>query len=328
MTSTSTVLPPARAPQVAEPAPATTTRRRVSRRAAILRSWQLYVLLAPGLIYLLVFKYWPMYGAQIAFRNYNPASGFTGSPWVGLMHFERFINSFQFEKLLVNTLTINTVGLLVAFPVPIVLALIVNQLSSRRFKKVVQSVLYAPSFISVVVVVGMIFLLFSPRAGIVNNVIELSGGEPIFFMGDPEWFRPLYIGSDIWQNAGFSMIIYLAALTAIDPSLHEAAKMDGANKFRRIWHIDIPGIMPVVTILFVLAIGNIFNLGFEKVYLMQTPLNLETSEIINTYVYKAGLQQAQFSYSAAIGLFNSVLNLILLVTFNYVAKKANQSSLW
>lgn len=327
MTSTSTVLPPARTPQVAEPVPATTTRRRVSRRA-ILRSWQLYVLLAPGLIYLLIFKYWPMYGAQIAFRNYNPASGFTGSPWVGLMHFERFINSFQFEKLLVNTLTINTVGLLVAFPVPIVLALIVNQLSSRRFKKVVQSVLYAPSFISVVVVVGMIFLLFSPRAGIVNNVIELSGGEPIFFMGDPEWFRPLYIGSDIWQNAGFSMIIYLAALTAIDPSLHEAAKMDGANKFRRIWHIDIPGIMPVVTILFVLAIGNIFNLGFEKVYLMQTPLNLETSEIINTYVYKAGLQQAQFSYSAAIGLFNSVLNLILLVTFNYVAKKANQSSLW
>lgn len=328
MTSTSTVLPPPPAPQVAEPAPATTTRRRVSRRAAILRSWQLYVLLAPGLIYLLIFKYWPMYGAQIAFRNYNPASGFTGSPWVGLMHFERFINSFQFEKLLVNTLTINTVGLLVAFPVPIVLALIVNQLSSRRFKKVVQSVLYAPSFISVVVVVGMIFLLFSPRAGIVNNVIELFGGEPIFFMGDPEWFRPLYIGSDIWQNAGFSMIIYLAALTAIDPSLHEAAKMDGANKFRRIWHIDIPGIMPVVTILFVLAIGNIFNLGFEKVYLMQTPLNLETSEIINTYVYKAGLQQAQFSYSAAIGLFNSVLNLILLVTFNYVAKKANQSSLW
>lgn len=303
-------------------------RRRVSRRTSIIRSWQLYVLLAPGLIYLIIFKYWPMYGAQIAFRNYNPADGFTGSPWVGLMHFERFINSFQFEELLVNTLTINTVGLLVAFPVPIVLALIVNQLSSPRFKKMVQTVLYAPSFISVVVVVGMIFLLFSPGAGIVNNVIELSGGEPIFFMGDPDWFRPLYIGSDVWQNAGFSMIIYLAALTAIDPSLHEAAKMDGANKFRRIWHIDIPGILPVVTILFVLAIGNIFNLGFEKVYLMQTPLNLETSEIINTYVYKAGLQQAQFSYSAAIGLFNSVLNLILLVTFNFVAKKANQSSLW
>ncbi|GAA4890436.1 ABC transporter permease subunit [Tessaracoccus lubricantis] len=269
-----------------------------------------------------------MYGAQIAFRNYNPADGFLGSQWVGLAHFERFINSFQFQDLLVNTLTINTVGLLVAFPVPIVLALIVNQLSSQRFKKFIQSVLYSPSFISVVVVVGMVFLLFSPSSGVVNNVLTLAGAEPIFFMGDPSWFRPLYIGSDVWQNAGFSMIIYLAALTAIDPSLHEAAKMDGANKFRRIWHIDLPGILPVITILFVLAIGNIFNLGFEKVYLMQTPLNLETSEIINTYVYKAGLQQAQFSYSAAIGLFNSVLNLILLVTFNWVAKKANQSSLW
>lgn len=325
MTSLSTTTTAPNPAPVQDPAP---LRRRVSRRTSILRSWQLYVLLLPGLIYLVIFKYWPMYGAQIAFRNYNPADGFLGSPWVGLQHFERFINSFQFKDLLVNTLTINTVGLLVAFPVPIILALIVNQLSSERFKKFIQTVLYSPSFVSVVVVVGMIFLLFSPSSGIVNNVLTLTGADPIFFMGDPGWFRPLYIGSDIWQNAGFSMIIYLAALTAIDPSLHEAAKMDGANKFRRIWHIDIPGILPVVTILFVLAIGNIFNLGFEKVYLMQTPLNLETSEIINTYVYKAGLQQAQFSYSAAIGLFNSVLNLILLVTFNYVAKKANQSSLW
>lgn len=295
---------------------------------SVLRHWQLYVLLTPSLVYLVIFKYWPMYGAQIAFRNYNPADGFTGSPWVGLKHFERFVNSFQFERLIANTLTINALGLLLAFPVPIVLALMVNQLSSERFKKFVQTVLYAPSFISVVVVVGMVFLLFSPSSGIINSVIRLSGGEPIFFMGEPDWFRPLYIGSDVWQNAGFSMIIYLAALTAIDPSLHEAARVDGANKLRRIWHIDIPGILPVVSILFVLAIGNIFNLGFEKVYLMQTPLNLPTSEIINTYVYKAGLQQAQFSYSAAIGLFNSVLNLILLVVFNHVAKKANQASLW
>lgn len=291
-------------------------------------SWQLYVLLAPGLLYLAVFKYWPMYGAQIAFRNYSPAGGFFGSPWVGLKHFERFMNSFQFELLMVNTLTINTLGLLIAFPVPILLALLVNQLAHERFKRAVQTVLYTPSFISVVVVVGMIFLLFSPRSGIVNNAIQLAGGDPIFFLGDPGWFRPLYIGSDIWQNAGFSMIIYLAALTAVDPSLHEAAKVDGANKFRRVWHIDLPSILPVITILFILAIGSIFNLGFEKIYLMQTPLNLPASEVINTYVYKAGLQQAQFSYSAAIGLFNSVLNLVLLLVFNGVAKKANQSSLW
>jgi putative aldouronate transport system permease protein len=279
-------------------------------------------------LYVALFKYWPMYGAQIAFRNYNPADGFAGSPWVGLDHFERFVESFQFERLMVNTLGLNALGLLLAFPVPIVLALIVNQLQSDRFKKFTQTVLYSPSFISVVVVVGMIHLLFSPRAGIVNNAIEAFGGTPVFFMGAPEWFRPLYVGSDIWQNAGFSMIVYLAALTAIDPSLHEAARVDGANKWQRIRHIDIPGIMPVITILFILAIGNLFNLGFEKVLLMQTDLNLPTSEVIQTYVYKAGLQQAQFSYSAAIGLFNSLINLALLLTFNWVARRANQSSLW
>jgi len=177
-------------------------------------------------------------------------------------------------------------------------------------------------------VVGMIHLLFSPRSGIVNNAIVAFGGEPIFFMGAPEWFRPLYIGSDIWQTAGFSMIVYLAALTAIDPALHEAARVDGANKLQRIRHIDIPGIMPVITILFILAIGNLFNLGFEKVLLMQTDLNLPTSEVIQTYVYQVGLQQAQFSYSAAIGLFNSFINLVLLLTFNWVAKRAGQSTLW
>jgi putative aldouronate transport system permease protein len=280
--------------------------RQTLRRAR--RSWQLYVLLAPALLSVLVFKYWPMYGAQIAFRNYNPADGFSGSPWVGLEHFERFISSFQFERLLANTLTVNALGLLIAFPVPIIL--------------------YSPSFISVVVVVGMIHLLFSPQSGIVNNAIVALGGDPIFFMGSPDWFRPLYIGSDIWQNAGFSMIVYLAALTAIDPSLHEAARVDGADRWQRIRHIDIPGILPVVTILFILAIGNLFNLGFEKVLLMQTDLNLPTSEVIQTYVYKAGLQQAQFSYSAAIGLFNSLINLVLLLTFNRIARRAGQSSLW
>lgn len=310
--------PPARRPRL----------RSSSRLRRALRSWQLYVLLLPALLYVALFKYWPMYGAQIAFRNYNPVDGFAGSQWVGLDHFIRFVTSFQFERLIANTLTVNSLGLLIAFPIPIVLALIVNQLQNERFKKFTQTVLYSPSFISVVVIVGMIHLLFSPRSGIVNNAIELFGGDAVFFMGLPEWFRPLYIGSDIWQNAGFSMIVYLAALTAIDPALHEAARVDGANKWQRIWHIDIPGIMPVVTILFILAIGNLFNLGFEKVLLMQTDLNLQTSEVIQTYVYKTGLQQAQFSYSAAIGLFNSLINLVLLLTFNWIARRANQSSLW
>ena len=314
--------------QVSPPSHAPLKRLRRSHWKRALNSWQLYVLLTPAVLYVVLFKYWPMYGAQIAFRDYNPTDGFSGSPWVGLEHFARFIGSFQFERLLANTLTVNALGLLIAFPIPIVLALIVNQLQSERFKKFTQTVLYSPSFISIVVVVGMIHLLFSPRSGIVNNAIETFGGDAIFFMGSPEWFRPLFIGSDIWQNAGFSMIIYLAALTAIDPALHEAARMDGANKLQRIRHIDIPGILPVISILFILAIGSLFNLGFEKVLLMQTDLNLSTSEVIQTYVYKAGLQQAQFSYSAAIGLFNSLINLTLLLTFNWIARRAGQSSLW
>jgi len=305
--------------------------RRISfslRLKRISRAWQLYVLLAPALVYIAVFKYWPMYGVQIAFKNYNPAAGFTDSPWVGLTHFIRFVNSYQFGQVLGNTLWIAVMGLLVAFPIPIILALLVNQLQSERFKKFTQTVLYSPAFISTVVVVGIMFVVLSPRSGLVNNAIQLAGGEPVFFMGSAEWFRPIYVISDVWQNAGFSMIVYLAALAAIDPALHDAAKVDGASKLQRIRHIDLPGIMPVVTILFILAIGNLLNVGFEKALLMQTPLNLSSSEIIQTYVYHAGLQQAQFSYSAAIGLFNSVLNLALLLFFNTVARRANQATLW
>lgn len=321
----------ARPAPAAPPTPPTKANRRTPlplRLKNVARSWQLYVLLAPALIYIAVFKYWPMYGVQIAFRNYNPVDGFTGSPWVGLQHFIRFVNSYQFGQVVGNTLWIAVLGLVVAFPIPIVLALLVNQLQSERFKKFTQTVLYSPAFISTVVVVGMMFVLLSPRSGLVNNAIQLAGGEPIFFMGSAEWFRPIYVISDVWQNAGFSMIVYLAALSGVDPALHDAAKVDGASKLQRIRHIDLPGIMPVVTVLFILAIGNLLNVGFEKALLMQTNLNLPASEIIQTYVYHAGLQQAQFSYSAAIGLFNSVLNLVLLLTFNWVARRANQATLW
>ncbi len=313
------------------PAAAPLPQRRDSfslRLRRISRAWQLYVLLAPAIVYILVFKYWPMYGVQIAFKNYNPVDGFTDSPWVGLTHFIRFVNSYQFGQVVGNTLWIAVLGLLLAFPIPIILALLVNQLQSERFKKFTQTVLYSPAFISTVVVVGIMFVVLSPRSGLVNNAIQLGGGEPIFFMGSAEWFRPIYVISDVWQNAGFSMIVYLAALAAIDPALHDAAKVDGASKLQRIRHIDLPGIMPVVTILFILAIGNLLNVGFEKALLMQTPLNLSTSEIIQTYVYHAGLQQAQFSYSAAIGLFNSLLNLALLLVFNTIARRANQATLW
>ncbi|HKU10820.1 MAG TPA: ABC transporter permease subunit [Sinomonas sp.] len=298
------------------------------RMARFFRAWQLYVLLLPSLVYVAVFKYWPMYGVQIAFRNYNPVDGFLGSPWVGLQNFVRFVNSYQFGQILGNTLWIAFLGLVIAFPIPIALALLVNQLQSERFRKFTQTVLYSPAMISTVVVVGIVFVLLSPRSGLVNNAIRMFGGQPVFFMGSTDWFRPVYVISDVWQNAGFAMVVYLAALAGIDPALHDAAKVDGATKFQRIRHIDLPGIMPVVTVLFILALGNLLNVGFEKALLMQTSLNLPVSEIIQTYVYHAGLQQAQFSYSAAIGLFNSVLNLALLLTFNWVARRANQASLW
>lgn len=304
------------------------TRRSPSLWSRIVRRWQLYVLLAPAIIYLIVFKYWPMYGVQIAFRNYNPIDGFMGSEWVGLEHISRFLHSFQFTRVFFNTIAINVLGLIFGFPVPIILALLINKLGSRRLKAFIQTVLFSPAFISTVVVVGMLFVLLSPRSGLVNNLIGLAGGTPINFMNEEGWFRPIYVLSDIWQNAGFSMIIYLAALAAIDPSLHEAARVDGANRWQRMWHIDLPGIRPVISIMFILAVGNLLNIGFEKALLMQTDLNLGASQIIQTYVYDVGLKSAQFSYSAAISLFNSVLNMILLLVFNQVAKRAGQTSLF
>lgn len=304
------------------------TRRSPSLWSRIVRHWQLYVLLAPAIIYLIVFKYWPMYGVQIAFRNYNPIDGFMGSEWVGLEHISRFLHSFQFTRVFFNTIAINVLGLIFGFPVPIILALLINKLGSRRLKAFIQTVLFSPAFISTVVVVGMLFVLLSPRSGLVNNLIGLAGGTPINFMNEEGWFRPIYVLSDIWQNAGFSMIIYLAALAAIDPSLHEAARVDGANRWQRMWHIDLPGIRPVISIMFILAVGNLLNIGFEKALLMQTDLNLDASQIIQTYVYDVGLKSAQFSYSAAISLFNSVLNMILLLVFNQVAKRAGQTSLF
>lgn len=310
------------------------TSRSASRRgtpsllARVARHWQLYLLLAPAVIYLIVFKYWPMYGVQIAFRNYNPIDGFMGSEWVGLEHISRFLHSFQFSRVFVNTIAINVLGLVFGFPVPIVLTLLINQLGSRRLKSFIQTVLFSPAFISTVVVVGMLFVLLSPRSGLVNNVISLAGGTPVSFMNEEGWFRPIYVLSDIWQNAGFSMIIYLAALAGIDPSLHEAARVDGANRWQRLWHIDLPGIRPVISIMLILAVRNLLNIGFEKALLMQTDLNLGTSQIIQTYVYDVGLKSAQFSYSAAISLFNYVLNMILLLVFNQGAKRAGQTSLF
>jgi putative aldouronate transport system permease protein len=307
---------------------------RGDRRTVIARqirtNWQLYIMLIPPVLFTLVFMYWPMYGVQIAFRNYNVVDGITGSPWVGFEHFQRFMDSYLFWPVIRNTIILHTYELVATFPLPIVLALALNTLRRRWFKRSVQMITYAPHFISTVVVVGMLFLLLDPRIGLFNQLLALLGVDPVNFMGEPEYFRHIYVWSGAWQGLGFSAIIYLAALAGVDPELHEAAIVDGASKLQRMWHIDLPAILPVATILMVLNIGQILSVGFEKVFLMQNPLNLGTSEVISTYVYKVGLASAvpQFSYAAAIGLFNAVVGLVLLVMANSAARRLTQSSLW
>lgn len=300
-------------------------RRRLSR---VLTNWQLYLFLLPTVAYFLIFRYYPMYGLQIAFRNYKANKGIWGSAWVGLKNFERFFHTADFGRLLTNTLAVSVENLLLSFPIPIILALLLNQLPSRRYKKLVQTVIYAPHFISTVVLVGIIFLFFSPSSGIINHLIAALGGTRIHFLAEASWFRSLYIGSEIWQSAGWGSILYLAALSGINPELHEAAIMDGANKYQRVWHIDIPGILPTVVIMFILNSGKVMAVGFEKAYLMQTSLNISASEIIATYVYKRGLLQSQFSFSTAVGVFESVVNLALICTVNYISKKVSNSSLF
>ncbi len=303
-------------------------RRRNRFVSSLQANWDLYIFILPALVYFIIFHYGPMYGVQIAFKDFVVTRGIMGSPWAGLKHFERFFQTYLFWTVLRNTVVLAFYQLIAGFPIPIILALLMNQLRSRRFKKTVQTITYAPHFISLVVLVGMMSVLLSPRAGIVNHVIRWLGGEPVFFMARSQWFRHLYVWSGVWQTSGWSSIVYLAALSTISPDLHEAAIVDGASKFQRILNIDLPGILPTAVILLILNAGNIMRLGFEKAFLMQSALNLEVSEIIQTYVYKVGLLNAQFSLSAAVGLFNNVINLVLLLTVNFIAKRVGQTSLW
>lgn len=294
-----------------------------------IKSWQLYSLLIFPLAYLIIFKYVPMYGTLIAFKNYVPTKGIWGSDWVGLLHFERFLNSYQFVRILKNTLSLALYELAVGFPLPILLALGLNYVRNTFFKKSVQMITYAPHFISVVVLVGITMQFLQPGTGALNVILGFFGVDSVHFMAKPEYFKTIYVLSGLWQNIGFSCIIYLAALSATDPTLHEAALMDGASKVRRMWHVDLPGIIPVITVLFILQMGNFMDLGFEKVLLMQNPLNMRTSEIIDTYVYNIGLKGAvpQYSAAAAIGLFKNVVALILLVIANRMARRTG-NSLW
>ncbi len=303
-------------------------RGRMHQLKQVIKNRTLYLFLVPALLYLAVFQYAPLYGLQIAFRDFVPANGIWGSAWVGLKHFEKFFSSYSFGMLLENTLILSLYDLIVAFPFPIMLALVLNYTRFPLLKKVTQTVTYAPHFISVVVLVGILFVFLSPSNGIVNIFIRALGGREIDFLGDPGMFRHLFVWSGVWQSAGWASIIYIAALASVSPELHEAAIIDGAGKLQRIRHVDLPSILPTVIILLVLNSGHIMNVGFEKIYLMQTSPNLSTSEVISTYVYKIGIQGAQFSYASAIGLFNNAINFIVLIAVNKLANRTTNSGLW
>ncbi|WP_342535346.1 ABC transporter permease subunit [Lysinibacillus sp. FSL K6-1151] len=299
----------------------------VEWKKSIKKNWELYLLLAPVILYFLVFHYYPLYGVQIAFKDFIATKGIMGSPWVGFKHFERFFDSYYFWRLIKNTIGIGVFTLLISFPIPIIIALLLNEVKSLRLKKFVQTVIYAPHFLSTVVVVGML-LLFLKSDGMINQIILLFGGTPIDFISEPAWFKSIYVLSDVWQTMGWSSIIYIAALAAVDPAQHEAAMIDGASKFQRIIHINIPAIMPTIVILFILNVGSVMAIGFEKVFLMQNDLNMSASDVISTFVYRSGILEAQYSFSAAVGLFNSIINFILLIMVNKIAKKVSDTSLW
>ncbi|MFI6738943.1 ABC transporter permease [Nonomuraea sp. NPDC050451] len=297
-------------------------------RRSFRRYWQLYLLLVVPLAYFVIFKYIPMTNAVIAFKDYNVVDGIWGSEWVGLKHFSAFFSNPVFWKLVENTFLLSVYFLLAGFPIPIILALALNEVRLRSFKRTVQMVTYAPYFISTVVVVSMVILILSPRIGLMDKAFGFFGVNAPNLLGDADYFRHIYVWSDIWQTAGYSAVVYMAALSGIDPSLYEAARVDGATRLQKIIHVDIPGIMPTAIIILILGVGNIMAIGFEKAFLLQNPLNLGKSEIIATYVYKVGLLNADFSQATAVGLFNSAINLLLLIGVNFVAKRVSGSGLW
>jgi putative aldouronate transport system permease protein len=295
----------------------------------IVRHWPLYAIIALPTAFLMLFSYWPMLGVQIAFRNFSPVLGIWHSPWVGFQHFELFLSSPYFGPLLKNTLTISLYYLAVSIPCAIILALALNEVRNGRFKKAVQMFTYAPYFISTVILVGMVQIMLSPTSGPLSLFSKLFGeNNPPNVLASADSFSSVYVWSGIWQETGYGAIIYLAALAGVNPELYEAAKIDGASRVQKIRYIDLPGISSTIIILMILSVGGLLSVGFEKVYLLQNNLNLSSSEIISTYVYKVGLVNADFSFASAIGLFNAVIGLILITAVNYCAKKVSDSSLF
>jgi putative aldouronate transport system permease protein len=286
-----------------------------------------YLLLLPALLYYIIFHYWPMYGAQIAFRDYFVTKGILDSQWVGMKHFISFFNSFYFERLIRNTFMLSGLSILFGFPAPIILALLLNEVRISKFKRTVQTITYLPHFVSLVVIAGIV-LDFTRSSGLINDLLESAGMSRIPFMQNPRWFRPVYILSDIWQHIGWGSIIYLSAIASIPQDLYEAAKIDGTNRWQEMFHITIPGILSTIVVLLILRVGRIMSIGYEKVLLLYNESTYETADIISTYVFRRGIQNAEYSFSAAVGLFNSVINLTLLLAVNYLSKKYSEESLF
>lgn len=296
----------------------------------IRRRWGLYLLLLIPVVYVFIFNYVPMYGVTIAFKRYRIKSGILGSPWIGFYQFERLFSNVKFSQILGNTLWLSLYSLLAGFPVPILLAIGLTHLNSNRYRRTVQLVTYAPHFLSTVVIVGLINQLFSMHSGVVNRLLELLGAGSVNLLGNADYFRHMYVWSGVWQGAGYSAIIFISALAGVDPQLHEAAAIDGASMWKRVWHIDIPGILPTITIMLILRMGSLMAVGFEKIFLMQNSTNLAVSEVIETYVYKQGITASKpdFSYATAVGLFQNVISFILVMSANFVSRRVSDFGLW
>ncbi len=308
-------------------------RDRARRRAARLgdhfkREWQIYVLLLPTILWFALFLYKPMYGLQIAFKDYSIFRGIDGSPWIGFEHFRTLFENDQFLRAIRNTVIISFFTLLFGFPAPIILALMFNEILSQTYKRAAQTIVYLPHFISTVIIAGIVITAFSPSAGIVNTVLEWLGMDPVYFLTKPEWFRPIFIGSGIWQEAGFQSIVYLAAIAGVNPSLYESAVVDGASRWQMVWKVTLPSILPTIIIMLIIRIGNLLEVGFELIILLYQPATYETADVINTFIYRQGLQQGQYDLAAAAGLFNAVVAFVLVMTANTISKRVSRTSLW
>lgn len=302
--------------------------RRPIKKNPLIKYWDLYLIMVPGILYFIIYKYVPMWGVAIAFKDFSLFQGFFKSEWVGLKHFNRMFEAEEFYRIFRNTLLISLYKLFWGFPAPIIVALMLNELRNMFYKRTIQTIIYLPHFLSWVIVGGILINILQPSTGIVNSIIKFFGFEPIYFLADENWFRSVLVASDLWKSVGWGSILYLAALAGIDPQLYEAARVDGANKWQQTWHITLPALTPTIVILFILQMGNILDVGFEQVFILLNPLVYSVGDVIETYVYRVGIVQGQFSYTTAVGLFKSVISLILVIIANQVAKKLGQNGIW